>query len=116
MPDGAESSKERPFPKSPSGKTTGFAETRLAPRGPVRHHRRRPQDKNDERVWMAKGKAKKLRCEDCFFHQNMLCALEQGEPCTTFRPADRGLAPERQLAFSFRTGTPRAAYAFPAPQ
>ena len=47
-------------------------------------------------------KTKTARCEDCFFHQNMLCALNLGKPCTTFRPAERGLEPERQLAFVFR--------------
>ena len=66
---------------------------------------------------MAKGngKAKRAKCEDCFFHQNMLCALNLPEPCTTFRPAERGLAPERQLAFAFRTERTRAVYAFPQP-
>ena len=64
---------------------------------------------------MAKGKEKRVRCEDCFFHQNRLCALELGEPCPTFRPAERGLAPERQLAFVFRAERTRAAYAFPQP-
>ena len=64
---------------------------------------------------MASGKAKRVKCEDCFFHQNMLCALNLSEPCTTFRPAERGLAPERQLTFSFRTDRPRSAYAFPRP-
>lgn len=60
-------------------------------------------------------RAKRARCEDCFFHQNQLCALELDEPCTTFRPAERGLAPERQLAFAFRTERTWAAYAFPQP-
>jgi hypothetical protein len=64
---------------------------------------------------MAKGKAKRAKCEDCFFEQNMLCALDLSEPCTTFRPAERGLAPERQLAFTFRTERTRAVYAFPQP-
>lgn len=64
---------------------------------------------------MTKGKAKSARCEDCFFRQNMLCALTLTEPCTTFRPAERGLAPERQLAFAFRTERTRAVYAFPQP-
>ena len=64
---------------------------------------------------MAKAKVKRVTCEDCFFGQNMLCALELGKPCPTFRPADRGLRPERQLAFVFRTERTRAAYAFPAP-
>jgi hypothetical protein len=62
------------------------------------------------------GKAKAVRCEDCFFKQNMLCALDLDAPCTTFRPAERGLAPERQLAFVFRSERTRAAYAFPAPR
>lgn len=64
---------------------------------------------------MAKAKAKSVTCEDCFFHQNMLCALDLGKPCATFRPAERGLAPERQLAFVFRTERTRSAYAFPQP-
>jgi hypothetical protein len=54
-------------------------------------------------------------CEDCYFRQNMLCALGLDAACPTFRPADRGLAPERQLAFVFRTERTRAAYAFPQP-
>ncbi|MDQ4048218.1 MAG: hypothetical protein M3131_02395 [Actinomycetota bacterium] len=64
---------------------------------------------------MANGKAKRVKCEDCYFHQNMLCALSLPAPCTTFRPAERGLAPERQLAFSFRADRARSAYAFPQP-
>lgn len=61
------------------------------------------------------AKAKRVTCDDCFFRKNMLCALKLSEPCTTFRPADRGLAPERQLAFVFRTERTRSAYAFPQP-
>ena len=65
---------------------------------------------------MAKGKpTKRATCEGCFFKQNMLCALNLGEPCTTFRPAERNLAPERQLSFAFRAAPVRAAYAFPQP-
>jgi hypothetical protein len=60
-------------------------------------------------------KTKPARCEDCYFRQNMLCALNLDAPCTTFRPAERGLAPERQLAFVFRTERTTAAYAFPQP-
>jgi hypothetical protein len=71
----------------------------------------RPQESKAE---MTK-KAKRAKCEDCFFHRNQLCALDLGEPCTTFRPAERNLAPERQLAFSFRTERTWAAYAFPQP-
>jgi hypothetical protein len=61
-------------------------------------------------------KAKPIRCEDCFFHQQRLCALDLGEPCTTFRPAERALAPERQLAFVFRIERTTAVYAFPQPR
>jgi hypothetical protein len=61
-------------------------------------------------------KPKPARCEDCYFRQNMLCALDLDRPCTTFRPADRGLAPERQLAFVFRAERTTAAYAFPQPR
>ncbi|HEV2723624.1 MAG TPA: hypothetical protein VGV10_03245 [Thermoleophilaceae bacterium] len=64
---------------------------------------------------MAHGKAKRAKCEDCYFRQNMLCALKLTEACTTFRPAERNLAPESQLAFTFRTDRARAAYAFPQP-
>lgn len=60
--------------------------------------------------------SKRPSCEDCFFRQNMLCALDQGKACTTFRAADRGLKPERQLAFVFRTERTFSAYAFPQPR
>ncbi len=55
-------------------------------------------------------------CEDCFFHQSQLCALQLDRACTTFRPADRGLRPARQLAFVFRTDRVTTAYAFPQPK
>lgn len=59
---------------------------------------------------------KKPTCENCFFRQNMLCALDATAPCPTWRPAERGLAPERQLAFVFRTERTTSAYAFPQPR
>ncbi len=62
---------------------------------------------------MGTQKKKCLRCDDCYFGKNMLCALNLDAPCPTFRPADQGLRPERQLAFVFRTERTRAAYAFP---
>ena len=65
---------------------------------------------------MGAPKKKCLRCEDCYFMQNKLCALKLDAPCPTYRPAERGLAPEQQLAFVFRTERTRAAYAFPQPQ
>ena len=64
---------------------------------------------------MAKRKAQRVSCEDCFFRQHMLCALDFDEPCPTYRPADRGLAPDRQMSFAFRADRTRAAYAFPQP-
>ena len=64
---------------------------------------------------MAGAKGKRVKCEDCYFHQNSLCALDLPAPCTTFRPAERGLAPERQLTFTFRAGRGRSAYLFPQP-
>lgn len=60
--------------------------------------------------------AKRLSCKDCYFHKNMLCALNLGEPCPTYRPAERNLAPERQLSFVFRAERTHSAYAFPAPK
>ncbi|MGI8630979.1 MAG: hypothetical protein ACR2NA_00275 [Solirubrobacterales bacterium] len=42
-------------------------------------------------------KAGQPRCEDCFFRQNLLCALAEG-PCPTFRQASpEGLVPPAQL-------------------
>ena len=61
------------------------------------------------------AKARRVTCEDCYFRKNLLCALKLSEPCSTFRSADRGLRPERQLQFVFRTERTRRAYAFPPP-
>ena len=60
--------------------------------------------------------AKRVSCKDCYFQKNMLCALKLQEPCPTYRPAERNLEPERQLAFVFRTERTTAAYAFPQPR
>ena len=65
---------------------------------------------------MSKVKVKQAACEDCYFRCNDLCALDLPGPCSTFRPVERGLEPERQLAFVFRTPRTRAAYAFPQPR
>ncbi len=62
------------------------------------------------------AKPKRATCENCYFRQNMLCALDLPGPCPTYRPAERGLRPERQLSFVFRTQRTRTAYAFPPPQ
>jgi hypothetical protein len=61
-----------------------------------------------EAIGVAKRRAGKKRkgrpsCEECFFHCQMLCALDLDEPCSTFRPnsAD-GLVPPRQPALLLR--------------
>jgi hypothetical protein len=62
-------------------------------------------------------KARKPRCEDCFFHQNMLCALEDKKPCPTFRPAHPdGLRPPTQLSFVFRQSRRPESFWFDAPR
>jgi hypothetical protein len=65
---------------------------------------------------MAKGKARELSCADCYFGAKGLCALNLDRPCPTYRPAEGGLRPERQLAFVFRAERTHAAYAFPQPR
>ncbi|HEY2260971.1 MAG TPA: hypothetical protein VGH45_14720 [Solirubrobacteraceae bacterium] len=68
---------------------------------------------------MANGRsaAAKASCENCFFHQNHLCAIESGAPCGTFRPAQPGgLRPPSQLQFVFRQERRlQVAWAFPTP-
>jgi hypothetical protein len=68
---------------------------------------------------MARTRAtKKVTCDDCFFHCNLLCALDLGEPCATFRPnSPEGLRPPQQLRFTFRQERrTQAAWAFPSAQ
>ena len=65
---------------------------------------------------MAKAKTKCVSCDECYFRTHGLCALKLNGPCTTYRPAERGLKPERQLAFVFRTERTHSAYAFPQPR
>ena len=65
-----------------------------------------------------RGAARKVSCDDCFFRQNLLCALDCDEPCGTFRPGGPdGLSPPRQLRFTFRQEQrTHAAWAFPSAQ
>lgn len=60
-------------------------------------------------------KPSKPSCEDCFFKQNLLCALSEDEACATYRPNHPdGLRPPRQLRFVFRQERRRqSAWAFP---
>jgi hypothetical protein len=70
-----------------------------------------------KRTATKRAAAKKISCEDCFFHTNMLCALELSEPCSTFRPSEAELRPPQQLRFVFRQERrSRAAWAFPSAQ
>jgi hypothetical protein len=80
------------------------------------HDRRRPEeiDRVDDRkrredrprlATSTRRAAKKApSCEDCYFRKNLLCSLELGGPCSTFRP-DRpeGLVPPRQPVLLMRT-------------
>jgi hypothetical protein len=61
-----------------------------------------------EAIGLARRRESKRRkgrpsCLDCFFHCQMLCALDLDEPCSTFRPnsAD-GLVPPRQPSLLLR--------------
>ena len=68
----------------------------------IAHHARAVTAGSKKRDAKRTG-AKAIRCEDCFFHQNMLCALIEKRPCPTFRPAHPdGLRPPPQLSFAFR--------------
>jgi len=62
--------------------------------------------------------ARKASCESCYFKCNLLCALAQDEPCTTFRPdGPDGLKPPSQLRFVFRQERrTQSAWAFPSAQ
>ena len=95
-----------------------FAKTGPAAGGEVRQDPTRPGGEPDskKRRGAKLAKRKCVTCDDCYFKRNMLCALTLGEPCPTFRHADKGLRPEQQLAFVFRTERTRTAYAFPQPQ
>jgi hypothetical protein len=56
-------------------------------------------------------------CENCFFGENLLCAVSDGGPCPTFRPArPEGLRPPSQMRFVFRQERRlQVAWAFPSP-
>jgi hypothetical protein len=64
-----------------------------------------------------KRAARKVSCEECFFHCNLLCALDLNEPCSTFRPNEAQLRPPQQLRFVFRQERRKqATWAFPSAQ
>lgn len=64
------------------------------------------------------ARTKKITCDDCFFRRNMLCALAEQEPCTTFRPDHpEGLRPPDQMRFVFRQERrTQSTWAFPTAQ
>lgn len=63
-----------------------------------------------------RGRRKKVKCEDCYFRCNMLCALNLAEPCPTFRPnGPDGLKPPQQLSFFIRDNRAPTLYAFKSP-
>jgi hypothetical protein len=66
---------------------------------------------------MANGRTgvAKPSCENCFFHQNLLCAITDRGPCATFRPNHpEGLRPPSQMRFVFRQERRlQVAWAFP---
>ena len=62
------------------------------------------------------AKAPKISCEDCYFHQNHLCALDVDKPCPTFRAAADGLKAPQQLSFVFRQERTRSAWVFAQPR
>ena len=68
---------------------------------------------------MGEGRAAaaKASCDNCFFNQNLLCAIASQGPCATFRPAHpEGLRPPSQLRFVFRQERrQQVAWAFPTP-
>jgi hypothetical protein len=60
--------------------------------------------------------SKKVSCEDCYFRQNLLCAVSDAGPCATYRPNHPdGLRPPSQLRFVFRQERRlQVAWAFPS--
>jgi hypothetical protein len=67
-------------------------------------------------VMNGRGRATKVSCDDCFFRQNLLCAVSNSGPCATYRPNHPdGLRPPSQLQFVFRQDRRlQVAWAFPS--
>ena len=70
----------------------------------------------EDRVTDVRTRGVKVSCEDCFFHQNLLCAVSDAGPCATYRPNHPdGLRPPSQLRFVFRQDRRlQVAWAFPS--
>jgi hypothetical protein len=72
-----------------------------------------------ERMANGRSSGSKVSCENCFFHQNMLCAVTRTDSaCATFRPnRPEGLRPPSQMRFTFRQERRmQVAWAFPSAQ
>jgi hypothetical protein len=53
------------------------------------------------------SKRTQLRCKDCYFHQEALCALQLDAPCPTFRLGAKGnLEPPMQAPLVARAADP----------
>jgi hypothetical protein len=55
------------------------------------------------------SKARSVTCNDCYFHQSNLCALNLLSPCPTFRPAVGGtmVAPKQATLIPQQRREPR---------
>jgi hypothetical protein len=64
------------------------------------------------------SKRTNVTCNDCYFRQSLLCALQLDDPCPTFRLPERGLlATPRQAPLIARALDPgRAARLLPQHQ
>jgi hypothetical protein len=67
-------------------------------------------------VTSSRAGSERVSCEDCFFRQNLLCAVSSSGPCATYRPNHpEGLRPPSQLQFVFRQERRlQVAWAFPS--
>ena len=76
----------------------------------------RVTEQREDGSGMATGRTK-ASCENCFFRQNLLCAVAGDTPCASFRPNHpEGLRPPSQLRFVFRQERAlQVAWAFPTP-
>jgi hypothetical protein len=59
------------------------------------------------------SKRANVTCNDCYFRQSLLCALQLDAPCPTFRLPDRGLlTTPRQAPLIARAFDPTASARF----
>jgi hypothetical protein len=69
----------------------------LATSDPAKREIRLPTVTAPPKAGRSRRPRQKPSCESCYFGIRMLCALELGEPCSTFRPdSPHGLVPPTQ--------------------